>query len=96
VTESELCYTTPSVDLDPFQSEHEGYMGNWGNTVERWYHRAAVVLWPRERSFIIRAKTSARYAQFTSYRTTPARPRHQRTNILAGDHHRGAREHDRG
>jgi hypothetical protein len=37
-------------------------MGNWGNTVERWYHRAAVVLWPRKRSFIIRAKTSAKLA----------------------------------
>lgn len=62
VLESELCYTKPSVDLNPFKSEHEGYMGNWGNTVDRWYHRAAVVLWPRERTFIIRAKTSAKFA----------------------------------
>lgn len=62
VLESELCYTKPSVDLDPFKSEHEGYMGNWGNTVDRWYHRAAVVLWPRERTFIIRAKASAKFA----------------------------------
>src|SRR3990172_1959302 len=37
-------------------------MGKWGNTVERWYHRAAVVLWPRERTFVIRAKMSARWA----------------------------------
>ena len=62
VLESELCYTKPSVDLDPFKSEHEGYMGNWGNTVDRWYHRAAVVLWPRERTFIIRSKASAKFA----------------------------------
>jgi hypothetical protein len=54
----ELCYTKPSVELEPFKSEHEGYMGNYGNTVDRWYHRAAVVLWPRERTFVIRAKTS--------------------------------------
>jgi hypothetical protein len=31
-----------SVDLEPFESEHEGYTGNAGNTVEHWYHRAAV------------------------------------------------------
>jgi hypothetical protein len=62
VPDSELCYTKPSTDLDPFKSEHEGYMGNWGNTVDRWYHRAAVVLWPRERTFLIRAKMSAKFA----------------------------------
>lgn len=62
VASAELCFTKPSVDLDPFQSEHEGYMGNWGNTVERWYHRAAVVLWPRSRTFVIRAQASARWA----------------------------------
>jgi hypothetical protein len=62
VDSDELCFTKPSVDLDPFQSEHEGYMGNWGNTVERWYHRAAVVMWPRSRTFVIRAKASARWA----------------------------------
>ena len=58
----EVCYTKASNDLQPFASEHEGYMGNWGNTVDRWYHRAAVVLWPRERTFVIRAKASPRWA----------------------------------
>jgi hypothetical protein len=48
--------------MKPFQSEHEGYMGNYGNSVDRWYHRAAVVMWPRERTFLIRAKASARWA----------------------------------
>lgn len=62
VADGELCYTRPSVEFEPFESEHEGYMGNWGNTVDRWYHRAAVVLWPRERSFVIRAKASASWA----------------------------------
>ena len=57
----ELCYTKPSAEFDPFESEHEGYMGNYGNTVDRWYHRAAVVLWPRERTFVIRAKASPRW-----------------------------------
>lgn len=54
----EVCFTKPSVDLEPFKSEHEGYTGNAGNTVDRWYHRAAVLLWPRARTFAIRAKAA--------------------------------------
>lgn len=62
VREEELCYTRPSADLTPFQSDYTGYMGNWGNTLDRWYHRAAVVMWPRERTFVIRARASAAWA----------------------------------
>lgn len=58
VLDDEICFTKPSVDLEPFKSEHEGYTGNAGNTVDRWYHRAAVMLWPRARAFAIRAKAS--------------------------------------
>lgn len=58
----EICFTRPSVEMDPFKSEHEGYMGNYGNTVERWYHRAALVMWPRERNFVVRAKVSPSWA----------------------------------
>jgi hypothetical protein len=61
VDAAELCFTNPSTDFEPFESEHEGYMGNYGNTVEHWYHRAAVVLWPRERTFVIRARASPRW-----------------------------------
>ncbi len=61
VDADEICYTKPSVELEPFETEHEGYTGNAGATVERWYHRAAAVLWPRERTFIIRAKASPRW-----------------------------------
>ncbi|MBI2828267.1 MAG: 2OG-Fe(II) oxygenase, partial [Acidobacteria bacterium] len=62
VNRDEVCYTKPSVELEPFASEHEGYMGNWGNTVDRWYRRAAVVLWPRARTFVIRAKAAPGWA----------------------------------
>jgi hypothetical protein len=62
VDDAEVCYTKPSVDCEPFESEYEGFTGNAGNTVDRWYHRAAVVLWPRDRSFVIRAKASPRWA----------------------------------
>lgn len=59
---SEVCFTRASDEMEPFKSEHEGWMGNYGNTVERWYHRAAVVMWPRERNYVIRAKTSPEWA----------------------------------
>ena len=45
----------------PTCSEYEGYMGNYGNTLDRWYHRATVVLWPRAHAFTIRAGQSAHY-----------------------------------
>ncbi len=45
VYEDELGWTKPTDEFKPFQSEYEGWMGNYGNTLDRWYHRAAVVLW---------------------------------------------------
>ncbi len=62
VRDDEVCFTKASVEFDPFASEHEGYTGNAGNTVDRWYHRAAVMLWPRARTFAIRAKASPTWA----------------------------------
>ena len=37
-------------------------MGNYGNTLDRWYRRAAVVVWPRDRSFTNRAEASPAWA----------------------------------
>lgn len=62
VAEHELCFTRSSSDCMPFESEYQGYMGNYGNTLDRWYHRAAVVMWPRERAFVIRARQSPFWA----------------------------------
>jgi 2OG-Fe(II) oxygenase superfamily len=59
---TEVCASTPTGDLEPYSSEYEGYMGNWGNTLDRWYHRAAVVMWPREQAFANRAETSPAWA----------------------------------
>ena len=62
VPDSEVCATTPSADLTPYQSEYEGYMGNYGNTLDRWYRRAAVVVWARDRAFAARAEAGSQWA----------------------------------
>ncbi len=62
VAGEEVCSTTPSSALHPYASEYEGYMGNWGNTMDRWYRRAAIVLWPRELAFAVRAEASPAWA----------------------------------
>lgn len=58
----EVIWTKASKDCDPFESEYEGWMGNYGNTMDRWYHRAAIVIWPRNRTFIVNAKASPDWA----------------------------------
>ena len=62
IGDDEVCASTPSDDLKPYSSEYEGYMGNYGNTLDRWYRRAAVVVWPREQAFANRAETSPSWA----------------------------------
>lgn len=62
IDDDEVCATTPSSALDAYASEYEGYMGNWGNTMDRWYRRAAIVLWPRQRAFAVRAEASPAWA----------------------------------
>lgn len=57
VAESEICAPTPTVPLSPYESEYTGNMGNYGNTEEYWYRRAAVVMWPQSRDFAVRAET---------------------------------------
>ncbi|HHU09233.1 MAG TPA: 2OG-Fe(II) oxygenase [Intrasporangiaceae bacterium] len=56
--DEEVCAATPSIHLTPYASEYEGYMGNYGNTVDRWYRRAALVLWPKDLGFAMRAEAS--------------------------------------
>ena len=59
---NEVCASTSTGDLEPYSSEYEGYMGNYGNTLDRWYHRAAVIVWPGDRAFANRAETSPAWA----------------------------------
>jgi len=48
VDNASLCYTGDNEMLEPYNSEFEGWCGNYGNTLDRWYHRAAIVLWKKE------------------------------------------------
>lgn len=60
--DGEVCTATPSAALTPYESQYEGYMGNYGNTIDRWYHRAAVVLWPTDKAFTNRGEASPSWA----------------------------------
>ncbi|HVA44142.1 MAG TPA: hypothetical protein VNF50_11730, partial [Acidimicrobiales bacterium] len=62
IGEDEVSASTPSGDLSPYAQEYEGYMGNWGNTLDRWYHRGAVVIWPHSQDFAVRAEISPSWA----------------------------------
>ncbi len=50
VYEDEICWTRATDEFRPFSSEYEGYMGNYGNTLDRLYHRAAIVLTSHRKS----------------------------------------------
>jgi hypothetical protein len=62
VPAEQVCASTASADLKPYDSEYTGYMGNYGNTMDRWYRRAAVVVWPRQHAFAARAEASPLWA----------------------------------
>ena len=44
ISDEQICYSIQLSDIEPSDSEYEGYMGNWGNTMDYWYKRAALVL----------------------------------------------------
>jgi hypothetical protein len=48
IDEGEILSRAPLGEGDPDEREAEGYTGNAGCTMEYWYRRAAVVLWPAE------------------------------------------------
>jgi hypothetical protein len=62
IPDGEVCASTPSGSLKPYASEYEGYMGNYGNTLDRWYKRGVLLIWPREQAFANRAETSPAWA----------------------------------
>lgn len=51
--ETEIAGDRPLGEGEPSEEEFEGFTGNAGMTLDYWYHRAAVVLWPRESHYDI-------------------------------------------
>lgn len=51
--EDEIIADPPCKNWDPTREEVEGYTGNEGVTSKRWYHRAAIVVWPRDKHFAV-------------------------------------------
>lgn len=49
--DDEVVAEQPIHEGEPDEQDFEGYTGNAGMTLDRWYHRAAVVLWPAEERF---------------------------------------------
>lgn len=45
----------PVDEWKPTSEEYEGYTGNTGNMLDRWYHRTAIVLWPKSRHYTVLA-----------------------------------------
>lgn len=49
--DDELVSLRALTDGEPDKEDYEGYTGNAGMTLERWYHRAAILLWPTASRF---------------------------------------------
>lgn len=62
IDEEESLAVTPTRQLRAHSAEFEGYMGNYGNTVDHWYRRAAIIVWPRSASFAVRAEAGSQWA----------------------------------
>lgn len=56
---SAIVASVPIDDWKPTSEEFEGYTGNAGNTLDRWYHRSAIVIWQREHHFEVVASSGA-------------------------------------
>ncbi|MEY9934282.1 hypothetical protein ABH926_008947 [Catenulispora sp. GP43] len=62
VGDNEVCASTATDDLSPYDEQYEGYMGNYGNTLDRWYRRAALVVFPDGLGFANRAEAVPAWA----------------------------------
>lgn len=59
---SAIVSSIPIDDWKPTSEDFEGYTGNAGNTLDRWYHRSAIVLWHREHHFDVVASCGAAHS----------------------------------
>lgn len=83
VSDDELCFAVMSSELRPFKSKSITFIGNDGAGVQRWYHRAAIVLWPRQQAFELQAKHSPSWALGELARTRASSSKGGRSAALA-------------
>ncbi len=60
--DDEIVSRQPLSDAKPDKQDFEGFTGNAGMTLERWYHRAAVLLWPTESRFDVLCEAGVKAA----------------------------------
>lgn len=68
LSEDEIVCDSDINDWNVSREDFEGYTGNAGMTLERWYHRATVVIWPQDSHFdvLCAAGTDASIGGFVS------------------------------
>ncbi len=60
--DDEVVSHIPLGEGKPDTEDFEGYTGNAGMTLQRWYHRAAIVLWPAESRFHVLCQAGVKAA----------------------------------
>lgn len=58
----QLISATPVDQWIPTEQDYEGYTGNAGNTLDRWYHKSAIVMWPNSQRFNVITQMGLDYA----------------------------------
>ncbi len=53
VEDDEIISGQALLDGPPSEEDFEGFTGNAGMTLERWYRRAAIVIWPRQHHYAV-------------------------------------------
>lgn len=73
--DKEICWTKDTDEFKPYETEREGYMGNYGNTIDYWYRRAAIVLWKKDQDTRMRFKldTDGALEDLVALTKTPGR-----------------------
>jgi hypothetical protein len=90
---SAIVSSIPLDDWKPTTEEFEGYTGNAGNTLDRWYHRSALVVWHRDQHFevVSRGGAAASIPLFRSMAAKLARTPKKRLESTRSDCIRFAR-----
>ncbi|GBP66723.1 hypothetical protein EVAR_50102_1 [Eumeta japonica] len=52
-SQHDVCWLKHNNKMEPYNVENSGYTGNEGITEERWYKRAAMVLWPQSSDLLM-------------------------------------------